>query len=117
MTHKKFRYIKISENNFTLTSNQISSNILKDEKNYLPSEGKCSTNPGAKLSGSLGVDKACRERAKLGGCGGGALGAMSIGPRGNPEPLPSLMLLLAPGPEVLVRLVSSSGLVSLSNEF
>lgn len=88
---------------------------------YLPSEGKCSTRPGAKLSGRRGVDSAWSDLARLGGCGGGPCPTRSSIPsRGaeeGPDTLPPLPLPLAPGPELLVRLVSSSGLVSLSKEF
>lgn len=74
------------------------------------SDGKCSTSPGAKLSGGRGVERACKDRARLGIGGGGGGGACPA--RSDIE-----LLLLAPGPELLALLTSSSGLVSLSNEF
>lgn len=87
----------------------------------LPSLGSCSTKPGARLSGGLGIERACSDRAKQGGCGGGPCPALSpkLSGReeGPPDALPPLPLPLAPGPELLARLASSSGLVSLSREF
>lgn len=124
-----------------LTHNQTRKNLVTCLE--VPSEGICSTSPGARLSGGRGVESACNERARQGGCGGGpspagssrlappsADLAPSARPSGRPGPWlserlgpplalvePPLPLLLAPAPELLALLASSSGLVSLSSEF